>query len=151
MDPVGANFLVDVWDQKETMLTHNIQMPSYIVMKTGMSMQQWVRNRKPPPLMGIWMLSEVCSLVAKLHSTGLVHRDLVRFFYSHLLRPPALILFEPICQFGHPKNQNLLAKTTFLISASPKEELIIYLLTVKALPTRLIQVTCPTLWFNPLF
>ncbi len=45
-------------------------------MKRGLSMHEWIRNRKPPPLMGIWMLGEVCSQVAVLHAHGLVHRDI---------------------------------------------------------------------------
>jgi serine/threonine protein kinase len=39
------------------------------------SMQTWIRNRKPPPLMALWMLGEVSGQLAMMHNAGFVHRD----------------------------------------------------------------------------
>lgn len=70
-------FVTDVVDSsKSAPLREGLRMPSYIVMNRGESMQSWIRNRKPPPLMALWMLGEVSGQLAVMHNAGYVHRDI---------------------------------------------------------------------------
>ena len=72
----SSNFLHDVCDSSDVVLAPNVPMPSFLVMRRGLSMQQWIQNGRPTPLMALWMLADVIMQVAKLHRLGYVHRDL---------------------------------------------------------------------------
>ena len=75
-DPMTCDFIRECRSHDGDRLPNGMVMPSYIVMKKGIGMHEWIRSRKPPPLMGIWMLGELCTQVAILHARGFVHRDI---------------------------------------------------------------------------
>ena len=75
-DPMTGEFIRDICSHDGHTLPNGMPMPSYIVMKKGIGMHEWIRTRQPPPLMGIWMLGELCNQVAIMHARGFVHRDI---------------------------------------------------------------------------
>ena len=76
--PGEGAFIIDACGDEGRVLTKKVIIPSYIVMKISISLQEWVHRENPPPLTALCMFSEICNQVSTLHLHGLVHREVVR-------------------------------------------------------------------------
>ena len=103
-DPAGGTFIREARDHDGDLLPNGLRMPSYIVMKRGQSMQEWIRSKQPPPLMGLWMLGELAGQIKVLHTHGLVHRDIKCAVLGHKAFDKAACRLR-VCHLAAPRAQ----------------------------------------------